>query len=79
MNKYIVMFIEQDYACNANELTTSNGGKRFIYTVEAEKIYDAYYKAVELVRKDTKELVRLNFCMLKSHFLDKSRYEREEN
>jgi hypothetical protein len=73
------MFIEQDYACNANQLKTSDGGKRFMYTVEADKIYDAYYKAIELVRNDTKNLVRLNFCMLKSHFLDKYRFNRKDD
>lgn len=74
MEKYVVMFFEQDYACNANELRCSDSGRRLVYTVEAEKIYDAYYKALELARKDTKNLVRLNLCMRKDYFLDKSRY-----
>lgn len=78
MNKYIVMFTEQDFACNANNLTCSNSGKRYIYTVEADKIYDAYYKAIELVRKDTKELVILNLCMLKDYFFDFGRYHSKE-
>lgn len=65
MNEYLVCFIDQGYACNANELRVTDGEMRRVYTVKADKIYEAYYKAVELVRADTKDLVRLNFCKLK--------------
>lgn len=64
MNKYRVMFVEMDFACNAHELVSNQGERRWVYTIEANKIYDAYYKGIELVRKETKNLVRLNFCKL---------------
>ena len=66
MNEYLVHFVDQGYACNAHELKVTDGEMRRIYTVKADKIHEAYYKAIELVRADTKDLVRLVYCKLKS-------------
>lgn len=62
MNKYRVMFIEQSFACNAAELRCCDGERRIMFVIEAESIRDAYYKAVERVREETDNLVRLNYC-----------------
>lgn len=62
--QYVIMFVEQGFACNKNELVTNHGEKRFVYWIEANNIDEAYHEAIRRVRNDTKELVRLNYCRL---------------
>lgn len=64
MNKYQVMFYEQRFACNPTKLVCNDGEKVLLFFIEAKDIEEAYYKGVELARKETKNLVRLNFCKL---------------
>lgn len=65
MNEYVVMFVEQSICCNGKELKVNDGDRRFMYTVKAKDVDEAFYKGVELAREETKNLVRLNFCKLK--------------
>jgi len=65
MNEYVVIFVEQSICCNKEELKVNDGDRRLMYTIKAKDIDEAFYKGVEMARKETKNLVRLNFCKLK--------------
>lgn len=62
MNRYSVIFAEQEYAWNPNRLTCTDGNHRYFYFIESETIVEAYKKAIEMVKKECNGLVRLVSC-----------------
>ena len=62
---YVVIFSEDDFCCNANQLVTSIGERRHMYMICANNPKDAYFEGVRRVKEDTKGTFQLVLCKKK--------------